>query len=374
MSDNKDALKRRLEGIHAKTVKSYGARSAILGNERYEMNVVPSPSLMLDYKLGKGGFPYGAMVEIFGSNGLGKTTVLAYGTLANVQKEGKLPALIAMEPHAGHEETVEWAVKLHGLDPDLLLIEYPDNVEEAFEMLYDLVFDYDIDYIVLDSIGAMGAASTQESGKQKAYGVSSQVTAGLNAVMPRLFKANKGLMILNQQRQAGAANGNTFYESPGGEALKHHALVRIQVKPGGEKYYSMVDGEKVLVGREIKCTFKKNKMAQAVGKSAEFTFFNIDTEEYGLGIDKVSDVVNTGKLSGVIQSSGSWLQHPVFPKGQVQGVAKAKKFFTENPDAYGVIRDDVMKSMIHTQEELAKQKRAKKAPVEEADDGEAGDE
>jgi recombination protein RecA len=370
-------MKRKLEGIHTKTLKSYGERSSILGNERYELNVVPSPSLMLDYKLGKGGFPYGAMVEIFGGNGLGKTTVLAYGTIANVQKEGKLPALIAMEPHAGHQQTVEWAVKLHGLDPDLLLIQYPDNVTEAFEMLYDLVFDYDIDYIVFDSIGAMGHASSQEGGKKKAYGVSSEVTSGLNDVMPRLYKANKGLMILNQQRQAGAANGNTFYESPGGEALKHHALVRIQVKPGHEKYYSIIDGEKVMVGRELKCTFKKNKMAQAVNKSAEFTFFHIETEEYGVGIDRVSDVINTGKLAGVIKSAGSWLQHDVFPKGQVQGVAKAKKFFEENPDAYGAIRDDVIKSMLRTEEEIATQKRdAKRKTVEKEAkaNGEEGDE
>lgn len=356
---SKDQQKRALEKIRHSTISSYGPKSAAMGNEKYELNVVPSPSLMLDYKLGKGGFPYGAMVEIFGGNGFGKTTVLAYGTIANVQKEDKLPALIAMEPHAGHDQTVEWAQEIHGLDPDLLLIQFPENVQEAFDMLQDLVFNTDIDYIVLDSIGAMGHESTQKDGsKVKAYGVSSEVTSGLNAIMPRLYKSNKGLMILNQQRQAGATQGHTFYESPGGEALKHHALVRIQLKPGSNKYYSIVDGEKLLVGRELKCTFKKNKMAQAVNKSAEFDFFNIRTEEYGLGIDKVADTVNTAKIAGVIRSTGAWLQHDVFPKGQIQGIAKARKFFRENPDAFDVVRQGVIAKMIQTEIDLAAQQRA----------------
>src|ERR1035437_11123549 len=108
----------KLEKARDATIGKFGIRSAALGSEHYEQNVVPTPSLMLDYMLGIGGFPYGHMVEVYGDNGLGKTSALLYGILANVQRQGKLPALIAMEP--GFD--AEWARKLHGLDPDLLLI------------------------------------------------------------------------------------------------------------------------------------------------------------------------------------------------------------------------------------------------------------
>jgi recombination protein RecA len=342
---SRDTQRKQLEKIRHKTVENFGLHSSVLGSEKYTLNVVPSPSLMLDFKLGRGGFPYGGMVEVFGGNGLGKTTCIGYGTLANVQRQGKLPALIAMEPNWD----ADWAFKLHGLDPDLILVQRPDNVQEAFAMLYDLVYETDIDYILVDSIGAMGDQSVQgEDVKTKAYGVSGAVTSGLNAIMPRLFKSNKGLMLLNQQRQ-GSGGTQTWYESPGGEALKHHALVRIQLKPGDKKYKAKIDGKDVLVGRELKCVFKKNKMAQAASKSAEFDFYNIESEDYGiLGVDRVSDVIKTAKVAGVIKGS-SWLEHQVFPKGKVQGIVKARKFFQANPEAFDVIRSDVMAVMIQNE-------------------------
>ncbi len=354
---SKQLRQRKLEQIRNDTVKAFGARSASLGSEKYDLNVVPTPSLMLDYKLGKGGFPYGCMVEVFGGNGLGKSSALGYGVLANVQKQEKLPALIAMEPNFDED----WAFKLHGLDPDLLLLQRPDNAQEAFDMLRDLVFNTDIDYILIDSIGAMGNQSSQkEGGKPKAYGVSGEVTSGLNDIMPRLYKSNKGLMVINQQRQ-GSGGTQTWYESPGGEALKHHASIRIHLKPGPNKYYSVIDGQRVMVGRELKCEFKKNRLAQAASKAAEFDFYNIMTEEYGvLGVDHVADVVNTAKVAGLLKKNGSWLESDLFPSGKLQGIPKARKFFRENPEVYDIVREQVMAIMIANELE-AGEANAKKA-------------
>lgn len=347
--------KRKLESMKTDTLKSFGHRSAVIGSEHYVLNVVPSGSLMLDYKLGTGGMIYGGMVEVYGANGLGKSSAILYSTLANVQKEGKLAALVAMEPIFDQK----WAAKL-GLDPDFLLIMRPDNAQEAFEMLRYLVFSTDIDYIGLDSLGAMGNESSQkEGGRPKAYGISGEVTSGLNDIMPRLYKSNKGMMIINQQRQSGQAQGHTFHESPGGEALKHHAWVRIQVKPGKEKYQTKMDGEDVLCGRELKCVFKKpSKVSALLGKAAEFDFFTVEHEDFEnrIGIDKVSDVIKTAKVCGAFRSQGSWLEHDIFPKGKVQGVVKARTFFDANPEALDVVRGDVIKVMI--QHELEAQEKS----------------
>ncbi len=352
-------------------IKAFGPRSAAFGSEHYQLNAVSTGSLMLDYKLGTGGVVYGGMIEVFGSNGLGKSSAILYGTLANVQKEEKLAALIAMEPIFDKK----WAVKL-GLDPDFLLILRPDNAQEAFDMLRDLVFNTSIDFIGIDSLGAMGNESSQKAGgKAKAYGISAEATSAVNDIMPRLYKADKALMIINQQRQAGAANGNTFHESPGGEAIKHAAWVRIQVKPGSKKYTVKMDGEDVLVGRELKCSFKKpSKLSHLLGKAAEFDFYTVEHPDYEnlIGIDAVGDYVKVAKMCGVFKSQGSWLEHPVFPKGKIQGVAKARKFFAKEPEAMESIRQDVMGVMI--QQELEAQEKSGPPTDEEPDDGTSGDE
>lgn len=354
---------KRLQEAKASTIGKFGHQSAIIGNERRILNVVPSPSLMLDYKLGIGGMPYGNMVEVFGPNGLGKTSAIGYGVLANVQREDKLPAIIAMEPNFDQD----WAHKIHGLDPDLLLVVRPDNAEEAFDMLHDLVYGGLVDYILLDSIGAMAAESeTREDSKKKAYGVSGVVTSGLNAIMPRLYKNNQGLMIINQQRQAGQSkNGVIFHESPGGEALKHHAQIRIQLKHGKEKYKLKIDGDDVVVGRDLTCVFRKNQMAQAADKKAEFRFFNIETEEYGIGIDKTGDILAVGKVTGVIEAAGGgYLRHASFPGGKLKGQKALGEFIEQTPEAYVTIRSEVMTKML----EREKIEEAKAVESEQVDD------
>lgn len=364
---NKTAAVKKLEAARDQTNSKFGAQSAAIGNEHYAFNVVSWPAEMMNYKSGIGGAPYGHMVEVYGSNGLGKTSALGYGVLANVQREGKLPAIIAMEPTFD----AEWAFKLHGLDKDLLLLNRPDNAEEAFAMLHDLVYGGLVDYILIDSIGAMASKSeTEEDAKKKAYGVSGIVTTGLAAVMPRLYKNNQGLMIINQQRQAGSFQGNIVYESPGGEALKHHAMVRIHVKPG-KRYKTKIDGEDVTVGRELICVFKKNKLAQGADKKARFDFFNIDTDEYGLGVDQAADIINTGRLSGVIKSAGAWLHHDSFPDGKLNGKKAVDKFLKEHPEVRETLNKELLARMVENEikaaEQNAKATASAEVEIEETD-------
>lgn len=344
---NRETQIRALEQARDKAREKYGEKAVALGNEKYTHNVVPSPSLMLDYKLGTGGFPYGHAVEVFGDNGLGKTSAIGYGTLANVQRQGNLPAIIAAEPIFDEA----WAMQ-HGVDPELCLIKRPDNAEEAFEMLHDLVYGNLIDYILFDSIGALAARSeTAEGGKKKAYGISGTVTSGLNATMPRLWKNNIGLMLINQQRQDTSAQANMImYESPGGEALKHHCAQRIHLKPGKNRYTVKMgsgdDAENVLVGRELVCTFKKNKLAMNT-KGARFDFFHIATDEYGpVGVDRIDDIIRTGKVTGVMkETSKGWPEHHTFPKGKLHGPAAVAKFLSEQPEAEVIIREEVLAKM-----------------------------
>ncbi len=354
-------LERRLTSAKEKAASKYGRAYVNIDDNHYRLNVVPTGSLMLDYKLGIGGFPYGHGVEVFGANQMGKSSAIGYPVLANVQKQGKLPALIAVEPRLVTPEDKAWARAL-GLEPDALLIQYPDNVEEAFEMIKDLVYNNEVNYIMVDSVGGMGTASeSQAEGKKKAYGISGDVTSGLNSVMPRLYKNNIGLLLINQQRQSGSFNGVTLFDSPGGEALKHHMRVRIHLKPGRDRFTSKIDGEDVLVGRELVCDFKKNNLAQAGGKRASFNFYNIETEKFGFGIDVGQDVINTGKVTSVL-GGGTWIEHHTFPaiksgERKLNGKQAVADFLRENPKAMDIIRQEVMQVMIQEELEAAKQKR-----------------
>lgn len=334
-----------LEKMRDQARTKWGGVSVTLGSQRIQQNVVPSPSWLLDYKTGIGGWPLNHMVEIYGANSLGKSSAFAYPTIANLQAMDKIPALIAAEP----QFDIEWAKKL-GVDPELMLLYRPDHAEEAFEMMHDLVYKNQIDYIVLDSLGALAPKSETAEGSggtKKAYGISGTVTSGLNAIMPRMWKNNIGMMILNQQRQAGTAgnNGPMMYESPGGEGLHHNAVIRIQVKPGSPPggYKDTIDGEEVICGRQLICTFKKNKMGYNA-KNARFDFFYVESPKYDnkFGVDRLEDIINTGKVTGVIKGSG-WLEHPAF--GKINGKDKLKEFLTQNPEAISSLREDVLKVM-----------------------------
>lgn len=355
------AIKAKLEKSRDKTIVKYGVKSAAIGNEEYVKRVVPTPSRMLNFMLGIGGFSYNHITEVFGGNGLGKTSALGYGVLANVQRMGGLPAILAAEP----DFDPEWAAEVHGLDPELLLINRPSSAEEGFAMLNDLVEEGLVDYIMIDSVGAMASESEVAGGKTKAYGASGVISSGIKVITPKIFKKGIGVLALNQQRQVGSYNGNTIFDSPGGETLHHLAMVRIHLKPGPGRYTAKVDGKDVLVGRELVCEFKKNKLAQAANKKANFDFYHIETEEYGLGVDQGADLLNVGKLTGVITGSG-WYYHSAFPDGKLQGKQKVTEFLQANPKALDAIDADLKEKMVLKEIAAAEEKANNPEVIDES--------
>lgn len=359
--------------------KKFGQESVNVEGKSYALEVVPTGSLMLDYKLGLGGFPYGGAVEVFGGNKVGKSSAIGYPVLGNVQKQGKIPAVIQVEPRFRTESDKQWARDVGGFDPDEALILAPDHADEAFDMLRELVFSNDVDYIMIDSLGALGnKSSAQENGKMKAYGISGATTSVLNDIMPRLYKNRIGLLIINQQRQK-TIPGTTMisFDSPGGEGLHHNMMVRIQLKPAGEpRFHAVIDGEKVLIGRALKAAIVKHNMHKgAEGKTATFNFFNNETEDYPLGIDRATDVATTGILTGVIKKTGGWLEHESFPANKsgehkLNGAAAAGAFLLQNEEAYERVRAEVLLEMTRevAQEDMKMRQKISAQQMAEATD------
>lgn len=366
----------KMSKLKTSYARKFGQESVNVDGKNYRIGVVPTGSLMLDYKLGLGGFPYGGAVEVFGGNKVGKSSAIGYPVLGNVQKQGKIPALIQVEPRFRTESDKQWARDVGGFDPDEALILEPDHADEAFDMLRELVFGNDVHYIMIDSLGALGnKSSAQENGKMKAYGISGATTSVLNDIMPRLHKNKIGLMILNQQRQK-TVPGTTMvsFDSPGGEGLHHNMMIRIQLKPAGEpRFYSVVDTEKVLVGRALKAVIVKHNMHRgAEGKTATFNFFNNATEEYAVGVDRASDVANTGVLTGVFKKTGGWFEHSSFPANKsgdhkLNGIEAVGRFLLENPEAYAQVREEVLQVMKRetVREDIALQRKIATSKIEE---------
>jgi RecA/RadA recombinase len=311
---------------------------------------------MFDFVSGLGGVPDNAPVEVFGGPSIGKTTIMGLHTLANAQAMGKLTGVIALEPTYSDE----WALK-NGVNPDYNVVAYPDNLDEAFEIYHDWVYSNVIDYILFDSlVGATSEADMEEGAKARPGGQAKTITWNLQRTVMRQAKNGIGSMFINQQRDDQKARIAGMVESPGGWALKHLALMRIHLKPGRDRYTMKLDGEDKMVGRQIVASFKKAKSHNALGSSARFDFYHVDTDgEYPFGVDVAKDVIATAKIAKVFEPAGAWLKHKTFPGGKLNGAAKVGEFLADKPEALQQIRSEVLDVMV--QRKLAQAKAELKA-------------
>lgn len=321
--------------------RKYGHRAAATGRFNHPTNVDSTGILALDYALGTGGWPDGTIIECFGPPDIGKSSIIGFNAVKEAQANGKMCGWVALEP--GFDPA--WAEK-NGIDLDRLLIVWPNDGKEAFDMLFDMVQEPEIKTIVFDSIGAILRPSEAEvDGKPSQGGQSALITWGIKRIAPPTWKNDKTVILLNQIRDDMNARIPGLVESPGGHALKHAAEIRVQLKPGKERYTLKVHGEDVIIGRQIVALIKRSKKDEGSGKRAIFDHYSMETEDAPFGIDRAADVVNTGKRTGVITSGGAWLYHEAFPDGKLQGKKAVAEYIEANPNIYSVLRDDILTVM-----------------------------
>lgn len=354
-----DMRKARAAKLEEKINRDYGAQSAVAGHSNRKQNFYSTGITAVDYMLGTWGLPDSGFVEVFGPPGLGKTTIFGFGIMRSVQQAGGLTAFVATEPDVDED----WMERF-GVNLDYNVIMRPDTSEEAFEMTKNLIYDKDVDYIVFDSLGGASSAKEQDSDKPQAYGNSALNTWGVNRIAAKSYKNRVGVMFINQVRDK-VAGKMTVLDSPGGHALKHAFKIRIQVKPGKDQFTIKVPSaesapgspktDKMMVGREIRAAFKKNKAAEELGKQAVFKFYSVKTNEFPFGVDVADDVLNVAKFTGIVTGSG-WLVHPSFPGGKINGRNKAVEWLRENPEVIDTLRGEIHKVMV-TREALEAEKK-----------------
>ncbi|MDO4758989.1 MAG: recombinase RecA [Rikenellaceae bacterium] len=343
---NQDKLK-VLNAVMAKIEKDFGKGSIMRmnSNEVNDVPVIPSGSVTLDMALGVGGYPKGRIIEIFGPESSGKTT-LAIHAIAEAQKAGGIAAFIDAE----HAFDSYYAQNL-GVDVDNLLISQPDNGEQALEIADSLIRSSAIDIIVIDSVAALTpkAEIEGEMGDSKMGLQARLMSQAMRKLTSSIAKTKTVCIFINQLRdKIGVVYGNPE-TTTGGNALKFYASVRIDIR----RVSVIKDGEEQL-GTRTRVKIVKNKVAPPF-RRAEFDIM------FGEGISKIGEIVDLGVDYGIIKKAGSWFSYGEKKIGQ--GRDSVKELLKQDAAFCAKIESELRAAM-------KAEKEAAKAPAKEASEEE----
>ena len=313
--NNSEKLK-ALQAAMDKIEKSFGKGSIMkMGDDHVqEVEVIPTGSIALNAALGVGGYPKGRIIEIYGPESSGKTT-LAIHAIAEAQRAGGIAAFIDAE----HAFDRFYAAKL-GVDIDNLWISQPDNGEQALEIAEQLIRSSAIDIIVIDSVAALTPKAEIEGdmGDNKVGLQARLMSQALRKLTSAISKTNTTCIFINQLREKiGVMFGNPE-TTTGGNALKFYASVRLDIRKG----QPIKDGEDV-IGNQTRVKVVKNKVAPPFRK-AEFDIM------FGEGISRSGEIIDLGAELGIIKKSGSWYSYNDTKLGQ--GRDAAKQCIQDNPE------------------------------------------
>jgi len=347
MNDRKKALDAALAQID----KQFGKGSAMKLGQRpvVDVDVIPSGSLALDLALGIGGYPRGRIIEIYGPESSGKTTLTLHA-IAEAQKKGLSCAFIDAE----HAFDSTYAKNL-GIDTDEMIISQPDNGEAALEITDTLVRSGAVDLIVIDSVAALVPQVELEGGMaDNQMGLQARLMSkALRKLTGSISKTNCTVIFINQIRMKIGVMFGSPETTSGGNSLKFYASVRLDIRRGAQ-----VKDKEDILGNETKVKVVKNKVAPPF-KTAEFEII------YGEGVSKIGEVIDLATTHEIIEKSGSWYAYKGSKIGQ--GKENVKEYFKANPKVA-----DEIEALVRNKLGISKDKKAsekvEKAKKEKSED------
>lgn len=331
----KDAKLKALQLTLDKLDKTYGKGTVMKMSDTaiVEVNSIPTGSLGLDLALGVGGYPKGRVIEIYGPESSGKTTLTLHA-IAEAQKAGGIAAFIDAE----HAFDRFYAEKL-GVDLDNLIISQPDNGEQALEIADNLIRSGAIDIIVIDSVAALTPKSEIEGemGDSKMGLHARLMSQALRKLTASISKTNCTVIFINQLREKiGVMFGNPE-TTTGGNALKFYASVRLDIRRSTQ----IKDNNSNISGNRTRVKVVKNKVAPPF-KTAEFDIM------YGEGVSKVGEIIDVGVDYEIIKKSGSWFSYEDTKLGQ--GRDAVKTLLKDNPDLMDELEHKIKEAIMLVKE------------------------
>ena len=330
MADDKAAKQKALQLTLDKLDKTYGKGSVMrLGDSAIEeVESISSGSLGLDIALGVGGYPTGRVIEIYGPESSGKTTLTLHA-IAECQKKGGIAAFIDAE----HAFDRFYAEKL-GVDVQELIISQPDNGEQALEIADNLIRSGAVDIVVIDSVAALTPKSEIEGemGDSKMGLHARLMSQALRKLTGSISRTNCTVFFINQLREKiGVMFGNPE-TTTGGNALKFYASVRLDIRRSTQ----IKDADAKVLGNKTRVKVVKNKVAPPF-RTTEFDIM------YGEGISKIGEIIDIGVNYEIIKKSGSWFSYGETKLGQ--GRDAVKTILTENPDLMDELEVKIMETL-----------------------------
>ncbi|MBC7588104.1 MAG: recombinase RecA [Chitinophagaceae bacterium] len=328
-ADKLKALKLTIDKID----KDYGKGSVMMMSDRAdkEMEVISTGSIGLDIALGVGGIPRGRVIEIYGPESSGKTTIATH-IIAEAQKKGGMCAFIDAE----HAFDSNYAQKL-GVDVDNLLISQPDYGEQALEIADRLILSGALDVVVIDSVAALVPKSELEGemGDSKMGLHARLMSQALRKLTATINKTNTVCIFINQLREKiGVMFGNPE-TTTGGNALKFYASVRLDIR----RMAQIKDGDEA-IGNRVKVKVVKNKVAPPF-RTSEFDII------FGEGISKIGEIIDMGVELGIVNKSGSWFSYNTTKLGQ--GRDSVKQILRDNPELAAEIEGKIRAKVAEAQ-------------------------
>lgn len=346
---DKDEKKKALETAIAAIEKQFGKGAIMkLGeNKKMDIEAIPTGSMTLDMALGIGGVPRGRIIEIYGPESSGKTTV-ALHIIAETQKLGGEVAFIDVE----HALDPVYAAAL-GVDIDNMLVSQPDCGEQALEIAEALARSGAVDCIVIDSVAAMVTKAEIDGvmGDAHVGQLARLMSQGMRKLTSVIAKSNTTAVFINQVREKiGVMYGNPE-TTPGGRALKFYASVRIEVRRSEQ-----IKNGSDIIGNRTKCKVVKNKVAPPF-KDCEFDIM------YGKGISRVGEVLDLAVDYDVVKKGGAWFSYGDSKLGQ--GRDNAKDYLLDNPEIMAEIEEKTKEAIKAAETENPDKKKGKKSKLEE---------
>lgn len=347
MTDNN--RKKALEAAMAQIDKQFGKGSAMMLGQRpvLDVEVIPTGSLNLDLALGVGGYPRGRIVEIYGPESSGKTTLTIHA-IAEAQKQGLSCAFVDAE----HAFDTEYAKNL-GVNIDDMIISQPDCGEDALEIADTLIRSGGVDLLVVDSVAALVPRVELEAGMaDNQMGLQARLMSkALRKLTGSISKTNCTVIFINQIRMKIGVMFGSPETTAGGNSLKFYASVRLDIRKGA----AIKDKDEIL-GNDTRVKVVKNKVAPPF-RTAEFEIV------YGEGISKLGEIVDLAVKAEIVDKSGSWYAYNGSKIGQ--GKDNVKKYLTENPEISdeieNLVREKLSKNSIAAEEILGEESQEKKA-------------